>query len=96
MACLVMEVLMFLTGLYVFFRPNLQLTDRINLLGKRARIVGLIWIAPLPLAFFLGTVLTKAGIDPEQNSFLMCLEPLLVLGAFTTSLIYARMTDKRA
>ena len=96
MACLVMEILMFLTGLYVIIRPNLQLSDRINLQGNRARIVGLIWLAPLPTAFFLGFVLMLFGVSPEEDSVLMCLEPSLVLGSFAASLIYARLTDNRA
>lgn len=90
MACLIMEILMLLTGLFVIIRPNLQLTDRINLQGRRARIVGLFWIAPLPTAFMLGILLGALGLSPDDNMLILCLEPLLVLGAFVGSVIYAR------
>ena len=97
MACTILEIIMFLGGIYLLFRPKLDLTDRIYLEGQRARIVGIMWIAPLPLAFILGVlvgVLIGLGAVPEDANWIVsCAETLLVIGVFIGSFVYARKTS---
>ena len=93
MACLIIEILMLLTGLYVLIKGKFDLTDRFYLHGWRARVAGLLWIAPLPLAFLVSLVagvLIGIGILPGSVAiYIPYVEPLLAVAAFIGSIIFA-------
>ncbi len=97
MACLVVEILMILGGLYAFIKARLSLTDRFYLEGWRARVVGLFWMAPLPVAFLAGLaggVLIAIGILPQSAKvYIAFIEPVMVIGAIIGSLVFAYATE---
>jgi hypothetical protein len=98
MACLLLEILMLFSGLYLLFRPNVQLTDRLYLEGQRARIVGIIWILPLPLIIVTGLAIGMLQVleifPAELPTLFSCLEPLIVLAALIGSVIYASRSSR--
>jgi hypothetical protein len=93
MACLVVEIMMIFSGLYTLVTAKLNLTDRVHLQGWRARVVGLLWIAPLPVTFVIGLVagvMMSIGIIPRSaTTYISCIEPLMVIGVIIISLIIA-------
>ncbi len=97
MACLVVEILMILGGLYAFIKARLSLTDRFYLEGWRARVVGLFWIAPLPVAFLValaGGILIAMGVLPQSaKAYITFVEPVVVIGAIIGSLVFAYATE---
>ncbi len=97
MACLVIEIIMILGGLYALIKAKLNLTDRFYLEGWRARVVGLIWIAPLPVTFLIGLaagLLIVVGVFPRSvMDYVRWVEPLAVIGAVVGSIIFASATE---
>jgi len=86
-AMLVVGVIFLITG-----KANLGKNARVE--GPRARIVGLILVAPLVLAFVFGFLigfLIGLGILPNDAGFLIVIiEPVLVLGGLIWAFLYAR------
>ncbi len=97
MACLLIEIMMILGGLYALIKAKLSLTDRFHLEGWRARIVGLFWMAPIPVTFLIGLaagLLIVVGILPRSvMDYIRWVEPLVVIGAVIGSLVFAYTTE---
>ena len=97
MACLIVEIMMAFSGLYALVAAKFKLTSRFHLVGWRARIVGLFWIAPFPVSFFIALViglLVNLGVFPESAmTYAGCIEPVVMIGAVVGSLAFAYATD---
>jgi hypothetical protein len=96
MCCLIVEVIMLLTGIYGLFSGKLILADQLSLTGGRARIASIFLIVPLPLALFFGFVLgILAGQGFMSQSTLatvsLIVEPLLVLGGLAGVVVVDRV-----
>ena len=100
MCLLIVELLLLAGGLYALIVGRVKLTKNLYLEGWRARIAGLFLVAPLPLAFATGIligVLLGAGILPASaEQYLICIDPLLVLGALAGAVIFALLTKSKA
>jgi len=57
MCTLIAEILMLIGGLYALIAGKVKLTKNLRLDGWRARVAGLILVAPMPLAFLIGILL---------------------------------------
>ncbi len=97
MACLIIEVIMILGGLYALVTARFSLTDRFYLPGWKARIVGLVWMSPLPVTFSIGLatgVLIVLGVFPKSvMDYVGWVEPIAVIGAVVGSLVLAYATE---
>jgi len=87
---------MLLGGLYALFAGKLTLTKNNRLVGRRAKVAGIILMSPLPLAFLFGTIvglLAFAGILPEGTVEVpYIVEIVLVIAALIGSVLYAWLT----
>jgi hypothetical protein len=98
---LLVEIGYFIWGLYVLIAGRVRLSRSLNLEGRRARVVGLIMVAPLPLAFLTGLLmgaLIQAGVlpTPVVRSYGTIIEILIVAGALAGILAYTRITRPKA
>jgi hypothetical protein len=97
MTCLVVEIIMILGGLYAFIKAKLNLTDRFYLEGWRARVVGLFWMAPMPVAFLAALaagILIAMGVLPQSvKVYVAFIEPVVVIGAIIGSIVFAHVTE---
>jgi uncharacterized membrane protein YqjE len=98
---LIVEIGYFIWGLYVLIAGRVRLSRSLNLEGRRARVVGLIMVAPLPLAFLTGLLmgaLIQAGVlpTPVVRSYGTIIEILIVAGALAGILAYTRITRPKA
>ncbi len=89
----IIEVLMFLCGAWALITaklPTWAFGKQYRLEGGWARIVGIIWMAPLALGLTLGIVVALLT-DGEGTIFVGVGEIILMLAAF----IIARMISRR-
>ncbi len=96
MCCLIIEVIMLLTGIYGLFSGKLILTDQLSLRGSRARVASIFLIVPLPLALFFGFalgILSGLGYMSEStlSTVALIMEPLFVLGGLAGVVIVDRV-----
>lgn len=81
---LLLEILMFLMGLWGLIKGKLKITSNRVLEGREARITGAVLILPIPLALAFSIILSRltmassgVSITPDPTGF----EFLLVIGA---------------
>ena len=90
--CLVVEIIMLLGGLYALITGKIKLTRGADLVGWKARVVGLILISPLPLALvaglFLGLLIAVDILPASAQSIASIIEGLIVLGSLAGAAIF--------
>lgn len=99
MCLLVAEILMLIGGLYALIAGRIKLTKNMLLTGPRARVAGLILLAPLPLALIIGFLLgalVGVGILPTSaQDFAPCVEIILVIVCLLGAVLFAFLTKPR-
>ncbi len=97
MACMIIEIIMILGGLYALIAGKFNLTDRFYLQGWKARIVGLLWMSPLPITFVIGLaagIFIALGVFPRSViDYVRWVEPVAVVGAVVGSLVFAYASE---
>jgi hypothetical protein len=92
MCTLIAEILMLIGGLYALIAGKVKLTKNLRLDGWRARVAGLILVAPMPLAFLIGVLLAllaEAGaLPPSILDYVGIIDAVLVLLALVAVVIY--------
>ncbi|HEY5571567.1 MAG TPA: hypothetical protein VIK64_01015 [Anaerolineales bacterium] len=90
-----LEMLIFIVGLYTLVFGRLRLPGNLDLRGWRARVAALFLIAPLPLAILLGRVIGW-GLTPEQGrSVFGITELILVAMGVGGALIFGLLSRPR-
>lgn len=97
MLLLILEIVMFGTGLYALFTgklPQVISGKKYRVEGTAARIIGAICAAPLPLAFMVGLVL---GIVAGEDLLFVgtIVEIVLVIGAAIAASLMSRSMGQR-
>ena len=83
------EMLVFIFGTYALIFGAIRLPWNLSLEGWRARLAGLILMAPLPVLLFLGRIIGQ-GIDQDTAfSFYGILELIIVLFAILVAALIA-------
>lgn len=100
MCTLIAEILMLIGGLYALVAGKVKLTKNLRLEGWRARVAGLILIAPLPLAFLTGLVLGalagSGAISEEILDYAGLIDMALVLLALVSVVIFGYAVREKA
>jgi hypothetical protein len=90
---LLMQLAMFVLGVYALIAGKLKLSKKLRMEGKQARITGLILMAPLSVALLLGlakVVLLVSGIiDESAMRSLGSSDLVLVVGGVGAAFVYA-------
>lgn len=91
---------MLLYGVYTLFTGKIRFSRHINLEGRRARIVGLFLISPIPLLFIVGIFIVSligSGILPEGAANILGIaEYILTLFGSIGAYVYGRHVSKKA
>jgi hypothetical protein len=99
MCLLIAEILMLIGGLYALIAGRIKLTKNMYLTGPRARVAGLILLAPLPLALIIGFLLgafISIGILPASaQDYVGCVEIMLVIVCLLGAVLFAFVTKPR-
>jgi hypothetical protein len=86
------EMLVFIIGVYTFVFGKLHLPWNLNLQGWRARIASLFLIAPFPLSILLGKLI-GTGLSPDQGQSVFGLtEIILVAIGVGGAILFAWLT----
>ena len=92
MCTLIAEILMLIGGLYALIAGKVKLTKNLRLEGWRARVVGLILAAPMPLALLIAILLgllVGAGTLPQSAlDYAGIIDLVLVLLALVAVVIF--------
>ena len=100
MCTLVVELLMLLAGVYALMAGKLQVTNKLRLKGWRARVAGLILIAPVPLALLAGVVLSllvdAGALSESVVDYVGIIDMALVLLALAAAVIFGYAMRDRA
>lgn len=90
-----LEMLIFIVGIYTLVFGRLRLPGDLDLRGWRARAAALFLIAPLPLAILLGRVIGW-GLTPEQGRSVFGIsELILVAMGVGGAIIFSLLTRPR-
>lgn len=73
-----LEMLVFIIGVYTFVFGKLHLPWNLNMEGWRARIASLFLIAPFPLTILLGKVI-GTGLSPDQGQSIFGLSEIILV-----------------
>lgn len=96
MCMLFLEIGMFVAGLVALIAGKLRLSKNNNLTGTRARIVGVILMLPLPLAFGIGLIIgAMAGsgaISSDILQYAACIDIGLVIAGLAGAYGYAAVS----
>ena len=87
-----LEMLVFIIGVYTFVFGKLSLPWNLNMQGWRARIASLFLIAPFPVTILLGKVI-GTGLSPDQGQSVFGLsEVILVAMGIGGAVLFAWLT----
>ncbi|MBI3158135.1 MAG: hypothetical protein HYZ26_00870 [Chloroflexi bacterium] len=99
MCILIAEIVMFLGGAYALIAGKLKLTKNVSLEGWRARVAGLILLAPLPLALLIGLMLgvlaSTGAASADTLTFAPLIEIALVLGALIGAAVFGALAKPK-
>lgn len=87
-----LEMLVFIIGVYTFVFGKMNLPWNLNMQGWRARIASLFLIAPFPLTILVGKVI-GTGLTPDQGQSIFGLsEVILVAIGMGSAILFAWLT----
>jgi hypothetical protein len=99
MCLLIIEIIMLIGGLYALIAGRIKISAAISLEGWQARIAGIMLIAPLPLAFLIGVLISllisTGALPPSVLSYASIIEILLVVVTFAAVIIYALIVQPK-
>jgi hypothetical protein len=86
------EMLVFIFGVYAFVFGSIRLPWNLAVSGWRARVAGMILMAPLPILILLGRVAGQ-GVDQDTAmSFYGIMELVIVLAGILGAALFAYLT----
>jgi hypothetical protein len=94
---LILEIGMLIAGIIALITGKLTLTKKKVVLGTPARVVGLIWFIPLPVALLISLMLRPAKTQEEQNRLvttILVIEIALILSCFILGLVIGLLNAK--
>ena len=87
---IICEGIMFIAGLIALVAGKIRMYGKKTLQGGRARLVGIILMAPGPLALLLGTVIgARGGVTQDNITALTALEAGMLVVAIIAAIIIA-------
>jgi hypothetical protein len=90
-----LELVVFVFGVYAFVFGNVRLPWNFSLSGWRARVSGLMLMAPLPLLILLGRNV-RQGVEIETAmSFFGIMELIIVIICILGAVLFAYLTRPR-
>ena len=92
-----LEMLVFILGVYAFTFGSVRLPWKLSLTGWRARVAGLLLMAPLPILILLllGQVVGR-GVDEEAAlSFYGIMELVIVMLGILGAALFSYLTHSR-
>ena len=90
-----LEMLVFILGVYAFTFGSVRLPWKLSLTGWRARVAGLLLMAPLPILILLGQVVGR-GVDEEAAlSFYGIMELVIVMLGILGAALSSYLTRSR-
>ena len=96
MCTLIAEILMFVGGLYALIAGKIQLTRNLRLEGGRARVAGLILMAPLPIAILIGLAIGSGALSGDIIDYAGFIDMALVLLALVAVVIFGYAVREKA
>lgn len=82
-------MLVFIFGVYAFTFGNVRLPWNLSVSGWRARVAGLILMAPLPILILLGRVVGQGVDEQTALSFFGILELVIVLFGILAAVLFS-------
>lgn len=90
------EMLLFVFGVYAFVFGSIRLPWDLSLVGWRARIAGLFLMAPLPILIYIGVVVSE-GVDNETAmSFYGFMEVIIIVIGILGAAVFAYLTRPKS
>jgi hypothetical protein len=90
--CLVLQIVMFVFGIVTLIRGQIKVAPSMVVRGPMARLIGLVLLIPLPLAFAIGLVIGVGlaaqgkGVK-DMPGWIVAVEPSIVVVCFILVLI---------
>jgi hypothetical protein len=89
------EMVVFVVGIYTIIFGQLKLPWNLALQGWRARVAALFLLAPFPLSIFLGRVVGQGLSAEKAQSFFGLAELFLVVLGVGGAVLFAYLTKPR-
>jgi hypothetical protein len=90
---------MLIGGLYALIAGKVKLTRTITLRGWRARVAGLLLMAPLPLGlltgFFIGLLLAADALPQSALNYVAFLDFFYVIAGLAVVVVFALFVRKK-
>src|SRR5688572_203052 len=96
-----LEIAMLIIGVITLIRGQISLSKTRHVTGKPARLAGLIFALPLPLAYVVGAIFGGVAVSREQDAqsiigTIQLIEWGLVIGAIILGLIVLNLAKPPA
>ena len=89
-----LQIGMFIVGIIALVRGRFKLSKNKEVTGGKARLVGLILLAPFPLAFCAGVLLAIASGGNVEPSTALLVDVSLTFGGLITAIVVALAVAK--
>ena len=87
-----LEMLVFIIGIYAFVFGSVRLPWNLSLSGWRARIAGIFLMAPFPILLLLGRVVGRGVDDQAALSFFGIMEFVIVITGILGAALFSYLT----
>lgn len=87
-----LEMLVFIIGIYAFIFGRVGLPWKLSLSGWRARVAGIFLMAPLPILILLGRVVGRGVEDQAVLSFFGIMELVIVIIGILCAALFSYLT----
>jgi hypothetical protein len=64
---MIFDIIMLVYGLYVLYTGKVQISSERIIAGGRARLIGVLCLLPLPVAWIVGNNLAVQGMQPSNG-----------------------------
>lgn len=90
------EIIFWLWGLYGLLSGSLRVFGRFNYQGWYARLIGMLFMIPLPISLYLPRFLAEAGVKSTDTRFYYLLFEAIVLIIFVGGgMLFGNQMNKR-
>ena len=90
-----LEMFLFIIGVYTFVFGRVSLPWNLSIDGWRARIAALFLMAPFPILFLLGRVVGRGVQDNTALSFYGIMELIIVILGILGAVLFAHLTKPK-